>query len=552
MSKLLFVAVALSLGPGVAQAQGRAEAAQAQAKTRAEAKAAVDVAPDSPRISLQRYLELARQARFNEAARYLAIPPHDLGRAADLARHLKAVLDRHIWFDLEQISPLSTGDTHDGLPAAQEQIGSIPRKGGATNPVILVRHKVGNDALWQFSSATVAQIDSWYDELGNQWLFDHLPPLLLKPGPKELLWWQWLALPLIFALAWLLGWGLSFITRAVAGRIAKRTATQWDDVLLQRIAGPLALGWAIGATYMLLPVLDLYAPALAFLHRGLGSVFFIAFFWWLLRLTDTVGRAIILSGWAKQHPASRSLVPLGSRVAKVVVLAVAIVAVLSELGYPVASLIAGLGIGGLAVALAAQKTVENLFGAFSIGVDQPFREGDFVRIEDFVGTVETIGLRSTKIRTLDRTLVSLPNGRLSDMRLESFAARDRIRLALTVGLVYETTAAQMRTILAELERVLRAHPKIWPEAVIVRFANFGASSLDVDIMAWFETSDWGEFQLIRQDVLLQFMEVVEAAGSSFAFPTRTVHLVPDKPVPVEHHRTTDELRAEPRAALLGQ
>jgi MscS family membrane protein len=186
--------------------------------------------------------------------------------------------------------------------------------------------------------------------------------------------------------------------------------------------------------------------------------------------------------------------------------------------------VAGLGLGGLALALAAQKTVENLFGAFSIGVDQPFREGDFVKVEDFVGTVEAIGLRSTRFRTLDRTIVTLPNGKVADMRLESFAVRDRLRLASVIGLVYETTVAQMREVLSGFEQVLRAHPKIWPDNVVVRFREFAGSSLDIEVMAWFQTSDWREFQLIRQDVLLQFMEVVERVGTSFAFPTQTIHL----------------------------
>jgi MscS family membrane protein len=110
------------------------------------------------------------------------------------------------------------------------------------------------------------------------------------------------------------------------------------------------------------------------------------------------------------------------------------------------------------------------------------------------------------------------------MRLESFSARDRIRLACDLGLVYDTTGDQLRSVLAGLESVLRGHPKIWPDAVVVRFKQFGASSLDVEIMAWFQTSDWGEFQAIRQGVLLQFMDVVRAAGTSMAYPTRTVHL----------------------------
>lgn len=216
--------------------------------------------------------------------------------------------------------------------------------------------------------------------------------------------------------------------------------------------------------------------------------------------------------------------PLGSRVLKVAIVAIAIVGTLAQFGYPVASLVAGLGIGGLAFALAAQKTVENLFGAFSLGVDQPFREGDFVKIEDFVGTVEAIGLRSTRVRTLDRTLISIPNGKLAELRIESYTARDRLRLACALRLVLETTSEQMRTVLAGLEGVLRAQPKIWPDAVVVRFTGFGDSSLTVEVMAWFLTQDWNEFQTIRQDVLLEFMRVVEAAGTRLAVPTHTVHV----------------------------
>ena len=125
-------------------------------------------------------------------------------------------------------------------------------------------------------------------------------------------------------------------------------------------------------------------------------------------------------------------------------------------------------------------------------------------------------------------MISIPNGKLADMRLESLTERDRMRLACDIGLVYETTAAQMREVLEGFERVLRSHPKIWPDALVVRFKEFGASSLNIQIMAWFQTPEFSEFQLIRQEILLQFMDVVEKAGSSFAFPTQTVHLIPEK------------------------
>jgi MscS family membrane protein len=134
-------------------------------------------------------------------------------------------------------------------------------------------------------------------------------------------------------------------------------------------------------------------------------------------------------------------------------------------------------------------------------------------VYDFVGTVEQIGLRSTRIRTLDRTLVTVPNGELANQRIESFTARDRIRLACTIGLEYRTTAAQVREVIAALTRVLREHPKIWPDAIIVRFQQFAESSLDIEVMAWFQTGDFGEFQGIREEVL-RTLHVVSSADSA--------------------------------------
>jgi len=356
------------------------------------------------------------------------------------------------------------------------------------------------------------------------WLADHIPAVLLRPGPFDLRLWQWLALPVAVAIAWLGGLLLGWLVRSWFARLARRSATEWDDALLDRSRLPLAMASMVAVSFLLLPLLALGDSARAVAERVLRSALFIAFVWILFRTIDVTQSIVSRAAWATTHPLSRSLLPLGTRVLKVGVLAVTAVAMLAQLGYPVASLVAGLGIGGLAVALAAQKTLENLFGAFSIGVDQPLREGDFVKIEDFVGTVESVGLRSTRVRTLDRTLISIPNGKLAELRVESYSARDRIRLACTLGLVYGTSSTTLRGILDSWERALRAQPKIWNDSVVVRFKEFGQSSLDVEVMAWFLTQDWNEFQLIRQEVLLDFMGVVEAAGSSFAFPTRTLHV----------------------------
>ena len=207
------------------------------------------------------------------------------------------------------------------------------------------------------------------------------------------------------------------------------------------------------------------------LHHLLRAATYLAVFWMGFRSVNVAFAVMAQAPWTRANANLAGLLPVGRKVAKVVLLALGGVAVLNELGFQVASLLAGLGIGGIALALAAQKTVENLFGSLSIGVDQPFRTGDFVKIEDFVGTVERIGMRSTRIRTLDRTIITIPNGKLSDMRTETFAPRDRIRLLANLGLVYSTSAAQMREVLAGIERALRAQPKLWPESVSVRFTR---------------------------------------------------------------------------------
>ncbi len=353
-----------------------------------------------------------------------------------------------------------------------------------------------------------------------------LPHALRRAGPGGLLWWQWLALPVALVLAVLLGALLGWLTRKILGHLAARTRTTWDDRLLARVSGPITALWALGIVTALQPWLLLEDAAAGVLHRVLRAAAYLAILWGGVRAINVGFAAATEAPWTRANQSVAGALPVARKFSKVALIAIAVVAVLNELGFQVASLLAGLGIGGIAVAFGAQKTVENVFGSFAIGVDRVFRVGDFVKVEDFVGTVETIGMRSTRFRTLDRTLITIPNGKLADMRSETFAARDRIRLFANLGLSYATTAGQMREVIAGIEGVLRAHPRIFPEGIGVRFNDFKDSTLNVEVMAWFQTADWNEFCLIRTEVFLQFMEVVERAGTSLAFPTRTVHLVP--------------------------
>jgi MscS family membrane protein len=358
----------------------------------------------------------------------------------------------------------------------------------------------------------------------------HLPAPLLTEGPRGLLWWQWLAIPAFVVLAIGAGAALGWITRRALGHLAERTRTTWDDALLERIARPLAALWTIAVFTALQPWLHLDAEWTRLLGHVLRAATYLAIFWAGFRSLDVGFDAASSAPWTRVSPSLAGLLPLFRKISKLILLALGLVAVLNELGFQVASLLAGLGIGGIALALAAQKTVENLFGSIAIGVDQPFRVGDFVKVDDVVGTVETIGMRSTRIRTLDRTLVTIPNGKLADLKAESFAVRDRLRIFVNLGLVYGTTEAQLRRVIAGIEDALRSHPKLWPDAFSVRFNEFRESALNVEVVAWLATTDWNEFTALRQELYLRFMRVVEEAGTSFAFPTRTVMLeLPGRP-----------------------
>jgi MscS family membrane protein len=339
----------------------------------------------------------------------------------------------------------------------------------------------------------------------------------------------WAITGLAVVCAFVVGRVIVRIARPVLARVAGRTTTEWDDRLVELMSSPLGLVLALQALRVASPWLPLDARAVAMLGEAIAVITTLAVLWTAFRGIDLARAVLERRSWAIDRPSSRSLLSIGTRFAKVTVLVISGIVGLAQLGVSVASLVAGLGIGGLAVALAAQKTLENLFGTLSIGVDQPMREGDFVKLYDFVGTVEQIGLRSTRIRTLDRTVVTIPNGELANQRIESFSVRDRLRLATKIGLVYGTTSQQMRAILSDLEAILRRHPKIWPDGITVCFRELAASSLDIEVSAWFRTADWTEFQAIRQDVLLEFMAAIEHHGSSIAFPTRTVHVAPPAP-----------------------
>jgi MscS family membrane protein len=482
---------------------------------------------DTPRGAVVGYLRAGRDNDWERAARYLDLsrlsPGERVSEGPRLARQLKRVLDRELWVEPESLSDEPSGDTGDGLPPGRDRLGTV-RLGDEDVPIRVERVPEDGETVWKLSAATVARIEGLYAEYGYGVLDEWLPPLFFAVSFMELQLWQWIGLALLLILVWLVSSLAARAAVAAVRPLVRRSETTLDDRLIADGAPP--LGFLIGlALFALgLPLLRLAAPAEAFLYDLLQALAVLAVVWLTFRLVD------IGSGWARkeleeggQHGAV-ALLPLGRRTVKVFLGALGVLAVLQNLGVNVTALLTGLGVGGLAVALAAQKTLENLFGGISLAVDQPVRVGDFCRFGDQVGTVEDVGLRSTRIRTLDRTVVSIPNADFSTMPLENFAKRDRIRLILTLGLRYETTAEQLRHVLVGLRKLLLAHPRVSPEPARVRFVGFGAYSLDLEVFAYVETADINEFLAIREDLLLRFIDVVEASGSDFAFPSQTTYI----------------------------
>lgn len=368
-------------------------------------------------------------------------------------------------------------------------------------------------------TSTIAPAQVWAQTAGapaGRWNPDHLPAVLQGAGPFGLAWWQWAAVPLLLLVAFVLGRLLGAVTRSLLHRTFQRTASTVDERWLSSVAPALTALWTTAVFKLGLPWLELPAGVEQRADVFLSAAVVIAGFWTLWRSVDALVELTVERSWAARDASARSMLIVGGNLLKVAVVVTGAVTTAAAFGYPVATLVAGLGIGGIAFAFGAQKTVEHLFGSIALATDQPCRVGDVIKVEDLVGQVEQIGTRSTRIRTPDRTLVTIPNGRLADLRIESYAARDRMRLATTVTLAYGATESQLRQVIGGIEAVLRAHPLVWPDVAVARLANLGTASIDIEVLCWFQTTDFEVFRTCRQDVLLAILRVVKEAGVTFA------------------------------------
>jgi MscS family membrane protein len=477
----------------------------------------------TPRGTVLGFLTAARNGNDDVAARYLDTRLR--GKAAEqLAHKLFVVLDRRLPARLNEISDSPEGAPTDLLNPNQDLVGTVKSVKGATDIVVERVDRGKEGRIWLFSRATLDSIPPIYDEVSAISLDTLLPDWLVNTRLAEIPLFEWIAvflgMPLVYLLTGLLGRLIGRLVNLVRHRLYRRPALAG----LQILPAPVRL--------ILLGVVIrwmLFKVSLPLLARQfwttVATVIFIAATTWLL---------ILLTGWLERHVRRRmqrrglagaaSVLRLTGGVVNVLLIIAGILVGLHRFGVNLTAALAGLGVGGIAVALAAQKTLENIIGGASLVFDKAMNVGEMVKLGDTLGTVEEIGLRSTRIRTLDRSVLSVPNGQLAGMMLESLSARDKFWLHPILRLRYGITSEQAQAVLDGLRKLLDRSPAVEGGSIRVRLLNFAPSFMEIEVFAYVYANDWNGFLEIQEGLLLEMMECIESAGAEIALPSQTIFL----------------------------
>lgn len=475
----------------------------------------------TPRTSILSLSATMKKGDFEHGTEFLDMRnlPKDVAEVsgAELVRKLRIIAQRSFWIDIDTVSNHPEGHKDDGLPAYRDRIARINTVDGPVD--ILMQHVPGEDGekIWKISNRTVAKIPELYAQYG----YGEIGDLLSRTFPHyeffTLQIWQWILLVVIVAIAFAISWTVTSFVNLLVRRFTKSTPR------IQRfIAKPVRF-------FILVLIaranFDLLGPSLE--TRALfeaNTLYIIAITWILMGLADVVlgrigDRRILGSG----QTAETLLRPTATAI-KIAIVTVAVIMWLDNMGFQVTTLVAGLGVGSVAVALAAQKSIENFIGAITMYTAQPVRVGDFCRLGDTVGTVEELGLRATQVRTLDRSVVSIPNALLANAGIVNISKRDKYLYRRKIRLQMETSPNQLRYILVEVRKMLYSHPKVDPDPARVRFVEFGEHSLDMDIFAYINAADYNDFLGVSEDINLYIMDVIADSGSRLAIPAQSIQI----------------------------
>ena len=482
----------------------------------------------TPRGTVLGFLSAARRGDYDVSLQYLntQLVGED---AVDLARQLFMVLDTRLPARLTQLSDSPEGS---GVIPQHELVGMIPSARGNVDLYVARVAREGAEPVWLFSSTTLESIPVLYEEIAVEWAGTFLPRFLtgIQVGGIRLVEWfaVLLGLPVFYLLTHLLNRILTPLIGLLWGRLFKQSNLFRRDFLpppARLLLLALAIRWLVYRVP--LPLL-----ARQFWTNLAGLITITGVVWLLILVNAEVERYIHRRFPRTNVSAAASLLRLGRWGVDLLVVFGGGIALLRFFGVDATPALAGLGVGGIAVALAAQKTLENVIAGASLIFDQAVRVGDSLKLGDIVGTVDHVCLRSTRIRTLDRTVVSIPNGQIANMSLETFSERDKFWFHPIVGLRYETTPEQLREVVGGIQRLLSDHPLVDRDSARVRFFRLGPSSLDVEIFAYLFARDWTHFLEIQEKLLFNVIEMVNQAGTEIALPSQTMYVAnPQAPVP---------------------
>jgi MscS family membrane protein len=519
-----FLALSLVVSVPLSAQSPLSQLLQGSAPASTSAKTSDQMGRDTPYGTVYGFLQAAEAEDYSIAAQYLQMSAASRQREGDaLAMKLYVAMNRSFAGNLHP-SRQPEGEPQEDVPLDRQNLGTMSA-GNVDVELELVRvTDPSAGKIWLISSDTMAKVPELYDH--SQQVETRLPAWTVKRQVAGMPLWQWFALllliPVAAAAAWLLLVLLQIPLRWWARRRGAAELAQWRSVsgpawlfagaLVQRILG----------SYLGLPLLQRHHYNQVVLVAAISGAFWIL--WRIIRwfLQRVRNRAL-----AHGHTGTGSLMLLGERIVKAIVVLIALFLILSVLGFNMSTALAGVGIGTLAVGFGAQKTIENLFGGVSVLGDEVIRVGDVCKFGDRIGTVEDIGLRSTRVRTEERTLLVIPNGTVAAVNIENFSRREKILFKTVLGFHLDTSPEQLRAALAEIGRVLTSNPKIERDSVRVRLMELGSAALNVELVCYVLTREFNEFAEVREHVLLQIMQFVEDSGASLAKPSQTLYLSGD-------------------------
>jgi len=438
--------------------------------------------------------------------------------AQSLVKKLSIVASRAMKIDIEDLSDDPLGHKNDGLPGYRDRITSMNTDNGPVD--ILIQRVPRGDGvfIWKISNATVALIPELSDEFGYGVIGESLSSILpsYMIGGFEI--WQ-IVLLLILVI---IGFSLAYIITLLLVAFLQKHQNYNKQRLQKFIVGPVRL---LILVIFMRTTFDLIAPTLVMqaifetktililsvLWAMLGVIDFIIY-----RLADRMKRHGQEDGVVLLKPASTSL--------KIMLILTAAISWIDNLGFEVTALIAGLGVGGIAVALAAQKSLEDLIGAIIIYASRPVRVGDFCKFGNTLGTVEEIGLRATQLRTLSRSVVHIPNSKFASSEIENLTQRDKILYRTRLNLSYNTTADQIKQVLTNLRKLINKEDYIDSESSRVRFIEFGEYAQELELYVYIKTSEFSEYLEYREEINLQISDIVESANTKLVIQTKAIEL----------------------------